>query len=131
MNLTAYSRNKLLATFELWDVPRDFADPMYNYLVFGYLPGSCFTSVLANDFNGAMRRSHPANTIEAFKALAGWVVDVVPSSARGDYASVSYWHLLSDAERRTILEEHGIIHTEEEEVWLALQSKPTTEPMLY
>jgi hypothetical protein len=131
MNLTVYNRNKLLSTFKLWDVPKDFADPMYNYLVFGFMPGSCFTSVLANDFHGAIRRSHPGNTIEAFKALAGWINDVVPSSARGSYARVSAWHLLSDEKRRSILELHKIIHTKEEEVWLTLQNKPTVEPVLY
>jgi hypothetical protein len=49
MNLTAHSRNRILKTFELWRVPKDFADPMYNYLVHGYEPGSFFTAVLAND----------------------------------------------------------------------------------
>ena len=56
MNITVYSRNRLYETFSKWDVPRDFADPMANYLVYGYEPGGCFTSVLANDFFAAMQR---------------------------------------------------------------------------
>jgi hypothetical protein len=71
MNLTPYSRNRILETFKTWRVDKEFADPMYNYLVLGFSPGSCFTSVLANDFLSAVSRSHPGNTIEAFKHLAG------------------------------------------------------------
>jgi hypothetical protein len=79
MKLTPFSRNRILKTFQQWDVPKDFADPMFNYLVHGYGPGSCFTAVLANDFLSAVSRSHPSNTIEAFKALAGWICDTVPA----------------------------------------------------
>jgi hypothetical protein len=99
MNLTKYSRNKILETFQYWSVPKDFADPMFNYLVYGYQPGSCFTSVLANDFSGAIMRSHPSNTVEAFKALVGWINDYVPSMARGSYEVVEAWTNLSDSQR--------------------------------
>ena len=131
MNLTKYSRNKLLSTFKTWDVPKDFADPMFNYLVHGYNPGSCFTSVLANDFDGAIARSHPSNTIEAFKALVKWIRDTMPAEAFGSYQEVSDWCYLKPDKRRSILEGLDLIYTEEQEIWLVLKEEPTTEPLLY
>jgi len=131
MNLTKYSRNSILKTFNTWGVPKDFADPMYNYLVYGFNPGSCFTSVLANDFFGAIRRSHPSNTVEAFKALAGWIDDCVPSMARGSYDVVEAWTKLNDRQRRAVLEGKGLVFTSEEESWMILKDEPITEVVLY
>ena len=131
MNLTKYSRNNILKTFNTWRVPKDFADPMYNYLVYGYQPGSCFTSVLANDFSGAIMRSHPYNTVEAFKALAGWVNDCVPNMARGSYEVVEAWTNLSDNQRRAVLEGKGLIFSTEEETWMVLKDEQSVEPVLY
>ena len=131
MKLTDYSRNLLLSTFAKWDVAGDFAEPMYNYLVHGYSPGGFFTSVLANDFHGAIARSHPANTIPALKQLGGWILDCAPREAHGSYDAVSNWCYLPPKARRQILEEYGLVYTEEREVWMALQSQPTTEPVLY
>ena len=131
MKLTQYSRNIIMKSFQQWDVPKDFADPMYNYLVHGYNPGSCFTSVLANDFMGAIRRSHPANTIEAFKALAGWISDTMPRNAYGSYETVDNWCYLKEDERRTILEKQELIYTAKQETWLAIKGDPITEPVLY
>jgi len=78
MNITVYSRNRFYETFSKWDVPRDFADPMANYLVYGYEPGGFFTALLANDFFAAIQSSHPANTVEALKCLVGWINDCMP-----------------------------------------------------
>ena len=131
MKLTNYSRNCLLATFHKWDVPKDFADPMYNYLVHGYSPGGFFTSVLANDFHSAIARSHPANSIEALKHLGGWVMDCAPRECHGSYDAVSNWCYLQPAARRQILEEYGLVYTEQQEIMMALQGQSTAEPVLY
>jgi hypothetical protein len=131
MKLTNYSRNLLLETFRKWDVPKDFADPMYNYLVHGYSPGGFFTSVLANDFHGAISRSHPANSIEALKHLGGWIMDCAPRECHGSYDAVSNWCYLPPAARRQILEKYDLVYTEEREVWMALQGQSTDEPVLY
>lgn len=131
MNITVYSRNRMYETFSKWDVPRDFADPMANYLIYGYNPGSCFTSVLANDFYGAIQRSHPANTIEAFKALTGWIHSEMPRDAYGSYDAVNNWCYLPAAHRRTILEKCQLIFTEQEEIMLTLKEESTVEPVLY
>lgn len=131
MKLSAHSKNRLLATFKLWEVPKDFADPMYNYLVHGYSPGSCFTSILANDFAGAIQRSHPGNSIEAFKALVGWINDTMPSEAFGSYKEVSDWCFLKDDARRKILEGLNLVFCAEDEMILVLQGERTQEPVLY
>lgn len=131
MELAPHSRNRILNTFFQWDVPKDFAEPMYNYLVHGFTPGSCFTAVLANDFQNAIGHSHPANTITAFKALAGWIRDTVPLYARGTYKAVENWIKLSDAERRAVLEEHELIYPEQEEILLILRNTYTNEPILW
>lgn len=131
MNITVYSRNRLYETFSKWDVPRDFADPMANYLVYGYSPGSFFTSVLANDFHGAIAHSHPVNTIEALKNLSGWMSDCMPREAYGGYDAVSKWRGLRPQVRRLILEKNNLIYTEQEEIMLTLRSESTIEPMLY
>jgi len=131
MNLSKYSRNNILRTFQTWGVPKEFADPMYNYLVHGYYPGSCFTSVLANDFSGAIMRSHPSNTVEAFKALAGWIGDCVPIMARGSYEAVRDWIKLEDDQRRGILRAKGLIFSTEEESWKILKDDPLQEVHLY
>ena len=123
MIITHYSRSRLYATFKEWEVPQDFADPMANYLVYGYEPGSCFTSVLANDFVGAIRSSHPSNSVEAFKALAGWLYSHVPPQAYGSYERVRAWLDLDADERRAILEHNRLIYTAQEETWLALKGQ--------
>jgi len=123
MNITVFSRDKLYRTFKLWEVPNDFADPMANYLVYGYEPGSCFTAVLANDFMRAMQSSHPANTVEVFKALAGWINDHMPKQAYGSYARVTDWINLEPEQRRAILEQYSLIYTAKEETWIALKGQ--------
>ena len=131
MNITVYSRNCLYKTFSKWDVPRDFADTMANYLIYGYEPGGFFTSVLANDFHSAISRSHPGNTIEALKHLGGWILDCAPRECQGSYDVVARWLKMQPQARRTVLEEQGLIYTEEKEVWMTLQGETTVEPVLY
>jgi hypothetical protein len=107
---------------KLWEVPQDdFAGPMLNYLVYGYEPGSCFTAILANDFFRAVQHSHPSNTVESFKALAGWINESFPKVSYGSYQAVDNWTKLSDDERRTVLERYSLIFTEKEEMWMALK----------
>ena len=132
MNITVYSRNRLYETFSNWDVPRDFADTMANYLIYGYPPGSFFTSILANDFMQAIASSHPSNTINSLKALAGWINEYCPKEAYGSYARVEGWCDMTSEMRRPILEKNRIIYTEKEEVWMTLKGEHTLEePVLY
>lgn len=131
MKLTHYSRNRILKTFERWSVPKEFADPMYHYLVHGLNPGGCFTAVLANDFHRAICSSHPGNTVEAFKTLSSWIREQLPTEAKGSYNNVEVWCSLPADVRRTILENYESIYTEQQEIIMALQNVPTHEPILY
>ena len=131
MNITPYSRKIILTTFQTWHVDKEFADPMYNYLVHGFNPGSCFRAVLANDFLGAVSRSHPSNTIEAFKKLAGWIGDTVPYLARGSYENVDNWISIGPEFRREVLEGAKLVLTEDQEMWQTLKNGPAVEPVLY
>ena len=131
MNITVYSHNLLRESCARWGVPRDLADPMLNYLVYGYAPGSCFSAVLANDFFRAIGSSHSMNSVDAFKALAGWIQDCMPSEAYGSYQAVDQWRQLDAGTRRSILERQGLIYTQHEEVFKILQNEHAVEPVLY
>jgi hypothetical protein len=120
-----------LQTFATWDVPKEFADPMYNYLVYGYHPGSFFGYVLSNNFAKAILSSHPSNTVEAFKSLVGWIDSTVPEEAHGSYDKVDAWCGINPEQRRIILEHNRLIYTNKEEVILILKDEHTVEPHLY
>jgi hypothetical protein len=124
MNITDYSRNRLKSTFAKWEVDQDYADPMVNYLIYGFEPGSFFTAVLANDFMGAIAHSHPANAIPALKRLVGWINDCMPADAYGSYTAVKEWIKLDDDYRRYTLEQHRLIYSSKEEVWKILKDEP-------
>ena len=123
MNISVHSRDRLYRTFKAWEVPQDFADPMANYVVYGYEPGSCFTAVLANDFGAAILSSHPSNSIEAFKTLVGWMRSHLPPTAYGSYERVRAWIDLDPEQRRNILELNRLIYTPQEETWIALKGE--------
>ena len=127
MELTKYSRNRLLNSLSHWQVCKDFAEPAYNYLVFGYEPGGFFSGWYANDAT-AIIRSHPANTVDALKDLTKWMVDVMPHESWGSHDKVRAWLQMEPAQRRKILEQCDLIYTEEEEIMLALRNQYTSEP---
>lgn len=132
MNLTKYSRNKLMCSFANYNVDKDFIDPIYNYLVFGFEPGSFFTSALANDFMDAISRSHPANTVPALKKLVSWIVNELPEGVtHGSYAIVDKWLRMTELERRTVLEQCKLIYTEKEEIVMVLKDEKITEPFFW
>ena len=112
-------------------MPKDYADPIYNYLVYGLEPGSFFRSVFANDFMMAMTRSHPANTVEALKTVSGWVLNACPHEAWGSYKNVDEWCRMDAKQRRTHLEDWDLVYTEEQEIMMALRNTYTREPMFY
>lgn len=121
IRLAECSHRKFYATFETWRVDKDFADPIFNYLVHGWDPGSFFSAVMANDFRRAVQTSHPANTVTAMKALVGWMGDNMPIKAWGDYEKVREWQLTPPEVRREHLEFRNLIYTEKEETWQILK----------
>lgn len=131
MIVTQYSRVNILQTMEQWHVPKDYADPIYNYLVYGWEPGGFFTAVLANDWMGAIRRSHPGNTVDALQYISGWIVEYMPKQCWGSYKKFDDWVNADDDYRREVLEKAGLIFNSKDETWMALQGKPVFEPVLW
>ena len=130
MTLTKFSRNRMMESATRWTVAREYFDPLYNYLVHGFEPGSFWSAVLANDFMRAMQHSHPSNSIPHLKHVVGWMQDSWPEAAYGDRFTVQTWIAFSGHERRLYLEQHNLIYSEQEEVMLALQGKHSYEPFL-
>ena len=131
MNLTKFSRDRMMLSATRWTVPRDFFEPLHNYLVHGFEPGSFWSAVLANDFMRAVQHSHPSNDISALKNTVGWIQDSFPEQSYGNRFIVGDWVNRSGHERRQILEQHNLIYSEQEEVMMALQGKKSHEPMMY
>jgi hypothetical protein len=129
MNITKFSRDRMMLTATRWSVPRDYIEPLYNYLVYGFEPGSFWSAVLANDFMRAVQHSHPGNSIEALKSTVGWIRDNFPEEAYGDSDKVILWQDLESVQRRRILESKDMIYTEQEEIMLALTGTKTYEPI--
>jgi hypothetical protein len=132
MNLTNLSKYKLYNSLKNYSVSKDYADPIYNYLVHGLNPGSFFTALLANDFMGAVSRSHPGNTIPALKNLVTWIVNELPIGVtHGSYEIVDAWTKLSTEERRVVLEQRRLIYTEKDEVIKILKGVKAVEPVFW
>ena len=106
-----------------WRVCKDFADPMFNYLVYGFEPGSLFKGWYANDAT-AILHSHPANTVEALKDLTKWMVNCMPHAAWGSHEKVQDWIRLVSDERRALLEKYNLVYTEQEEIMMLLKGEP-------
>jgi len=132
MNLTQHSRSRLMITANRWTVPKEHFDPLYNYLVYGYEPGSFWVAVLANDWFRAISSSHPSNTIEHLKYATGWIHDSFPRESYGGYSNINQWLELDSKDRRLILEDHRLIYTEQEEIILGLKGEPAqAAPILW
>lgn len=122
MKIAKVSEDLLNKTFERWEVDNDFKTPIYNYLVHGFDPGSFFSSVLANDFLGAMAHSHPNNTIPALKRVSNWIRSYMPDKAYGSYVIVDQWISMPEEERRAILEKSKLIYDNQQEMWGTLKA---------
>jgi hypothetical protein len=131
MELTKYSRNRMMESATRWTVCREYFDPLYNYLVHGFEPGSFWSAVLANDFMRAMQHSHPSNDIPALKNVVGWIQDQFPAESYGNYVVVKQWLDLNPHTRRMHLESCNLIYSEQQEVMMALKNERTVEPFFY
>lgn len=132
MEISKYSRNRILRGAADWDVPRDYLDPIYNYLIYGFEPGSFFTAVLSNDFFRAMQSSHPGNTIPALKNLTGWIRSLMGYGIFwGNEHAVKQWLDFTPEQRREQLEALNIVYPEKDEIVMILKDQPTHEPHLW
>ena len=132
MKLSKHSKNKFMGTFSQYEVPKDYADPIFNYLVHGFHPGGFWNAVLANDFMGAMARSHPANTVPVLKKTVSWIMNhLVNGTTHGSYEVIDKWLKTPVEERRELLEALGLVYSEQQEIVLILKDEPTHEPQLW
>jgi hypothetical protein len=132
MNLGNYSRVKILTTANKWEVPREYVDSIYGYLVYGLDPGSFFTSLLANDFFNAMAHSHPGNNVLALKNMTNWIRSLNGEKVFwGSYSVVKKWTKTPEQDRRKKLEELGIIFSEQDEILMILRNDPCREPLFF
>ncbi len=132
MEISKYSRNHILRGASDWNVDKDFLDPIYNYLVHGFEPGSFFSALLANDMFRAMATSHPANTISALKNLTGWIRSTMGYGIFwGSEAVVRQWLGFTDVQRREQLEALNLVYPEKDEIVMILKDQPTREPVFY
>lgn len=129
MKLTEHSLNHFRDTAHQNNLCSEYHGPLERYLLYGFAPGGFWTAVLANDFMGAMARSHPANSIPDLKNAVNWIVYTWPKTSWGSYQAVDEWLALSDDQRRRVLEDRGLIHSQRREVELALRgpAKPVPE----
>lgn len=123
MKLSTYSEHRLRKSMAHWRVAKDFADPMYNYLVFGIEPGSFFKGWYAGDAM-AIIHSHPANAVQSLKDLSKWMLNCMPVSAKGSYEKVNAWMKMRDDDRRKFLVERDLVFSEEQETWMILKGEP-------
>ena len=123
MQVTKYSRDRMMLSASHWTVPREYFDGLCNYLVYGFEPGSFWTAVLANDFMRAIQHSHPANTIDALKNTVGRIRDSFPPVSYGDYDTIGKWLELSPHQRRLTLEAAHLIYTEQQEIMKGLRGE--------
>jgi len=129
MELTKFSEYKLYNSMAQYGISEDYAECIYNYLVHGFNPGSFFTSLLANDFMGAVSHSHPGNTVSALKNLVTWIANVLPHGVtHGSYRVVDVWTKMTGEQRRFILEQHGLIYSEQDEILKVLKGETPIEP---
>lgn len=129
MEFSRYSRARIMQGAVDWQVPKDFFDPIYNYMVHGYEPGSFFSAVLANDFFRAMQSSHPGNTIPALKNLTGWIRSTMGYGIFwGSEEVVQNWLKMSGEQRREKLELLRLVIPEKDEIVMILKGEPCVEP---
>ena len=132
MEISKYSKNHIMRGASDWEVPKDYFDPIYNYLIHGYEPGSFFSAVLANDFFRAVQSSHPANSIPALKHLTGWIRSTMGHGVFwGSEEVVQKWLKMSGEERRKKLELLNLVYPEKDEIVMILKDQRTVEPMLW
>jgi hypothetical protein len=130
MELGEHSKNRIKNSLHHWRVCKDFADPMYNYLVYGFEPGSFFVGWYANDASSIIR-SHPANTVESLKDLTKWMLNCMPREAKGSHENVRKWLSMKDADRRKVLEDWKLVYSEHDELMLILSNVQTSAPAFW
>ena len=132
MNISKYSRNHILRLASSWEVSKEYLEPIYNYMVHGYEPGSFYSALLANDMFRAMASCHPANSVPELKKLTAWIRSTMGHGIFwGSEEVVQNWIRMSDSQRREKLELLNLVYPEKDEIVMILKDQPTQEPFLW
>ena len=132
MEISKYSKARIMQSAVQWEVDKEYFDPIYNYLIHGFEPGSFFSALLANDMFRAMQSSHPANSIPALKKLTGWIRSTMGHGIFwGSQEVVAAWLKMTDQERREKLELLRMVFPEQDEIIKILKDEKVIEPFFY
>lgn len=95
-------------TFLHSDFPVEMQEAFWNYLAYGWDPGSFGMAILRNSFMDAVARAHRALTAEHMREIAVWFANVPPPMSFGSDAKIEAWKALTDDERRDIMIEYRL-----------------------
>lgn len=132
MEISKYSKHRIMHGAAEWEVPQEFFEPIYNYLIHGFSPGSFYSSLLANNLFDAMSHCHPANPVKALKNLTSWIRSMRGINIFwGSEEVVQKWLALTDVERREKLEQLSLVYSEKDEIVMILKDQKTVEPIFW
>ena len=132
MDFSRYSKVRIMKSAADWEVSKEYFDPIYNYMVHGFEPGSFFSALLANDMFRALASSHPANDIQALKNLTGWIQSTNSYGIFwGSKEVVQNWLKMTTEERREKLELLRLVIPEKDEIVMILRGDKVVEPHMW
>jgi hypothetical protein len=124
--VSKHSLARMHESLASYNVPKDYAHPIANYLVHGLHPGGFFTSLLANDATGAISHSHPLNDMLTLKNLVTWIQNTLVNGVHyGSYEIVYEWINTPTDTKRKSLEDRNLIFDEQTEIMMILKDEPT------
>ena len=89
-------------------VPDLTQESLWNYLAYGISPGGFLTSVLCNDFTGAMCKADHTWNGQSFRDLAMWLIHRAPRESYGNSEKMQVWMKWDDIKRREIMIDRGL-----------------------
>lgn len=132
MEISKYSKARIMQSAVNWEVDKEYFDPIYNYLVHGFEPGSFYSALLSNDMFRAMACSHPANSVQGLKKLTAWIRSTMGHGIFwGSTEVVQNWLQMSDSQRRYQLELLRLIFPEKDEIVKILKDEKVVEPHMW
>lgn len=132
MDFSRYSKARIMKSAVDWEVSKEYFDPIYNYIVHGFEPGSFYSALLANDMFRAMASSHPANSVNELKKLTAWIRSTMGHGIFwGSTEVVDNWIKMSESQRREKLELLHLVIPEKDEIVMILKGEPCVEPHMW
>ena len=132
MDFSRYSKARIMKSAVDWEVSKEYFDPIYNYMVHGFEPGSFYSALLANDMFRAMASCHPANNVNELKKLTAWIRSTMGYGIFwGSEEVVQNWIKMSEEQRREKLELLRLVIPEKDEIVMILRGEPCVEPHMW